>query len=108
MTTTSEIEAVVKATVALVAEQLRAKWGSLQDCCTDANELIYAALLTGVELPNEIYHPSLERIQGTVNVAGELMPHEWLRIDGVDYDATAEQFGLAGVTADYDGEVIDW
>lgn len=102
------IEGVVNATVELVAERLKAKWGSLQDCCTDANEMIYAMLKDGIELPTEIYCPSLERIQGTVNVGGENMPHEWIRIEGVDYDATAEQFGLDSVGGAYSGEVVEW
>lgn len=102
------IQEVVNATVKLVQEKLKAKWGSLQDCCTDANEMIYDMLKDGVELKDEAYIPSLERIQGTVSVNGENMPHEWIRIEGTDYDATAEQFGFYGVGGTYSGEVVDW
>jgi hypothetical protein len=102
------IENVVNATIDLVQEKLKAKRGSLQDCCTDANEMIYDMLKDGIELENEIYIPSLERIQGTVNVSGENMPHEWIRIEGTDYDATSEQFGFDGVGGAYSGEVVEW
>lgn len=99
---------VVNATIELVQEKLKAKWGSLQDCCTDANQMIYDMLKDGIELKDETYIPSLERIQGTVNVNGENMPHEWIRIEGTDYDATAEQFGFDGVGGAYSGEVVEW
>ena len=102
------VQGVVNATIELVQEKLKAKWGSLQDCCTDANQMIYDMLKDGVELKDEFYIPSLERIQGTVNVNGENMPHEWIRIEGTDYDATAEQFGFNGVGNAYNGEVVEW
>ena len=99
---------VVNATIELVQEKLKAKWGSLQECCTDANQMIYDILKDGIELKDETYIPTLERIQGTVNVNGENMPHEWIRIEGTDYDATSEQFGFDGVGGAYSGEVVEW
>jgi hypothetical protein len=106
--TTSEqvqIEGVVKATITLVGEKLKAKWGSLRDCCTDANEMIYDALKNGVELETEFFIPTIERIQGVAIVNGEELSHEWIRIDGTDYDATADQFGDK---IEYCGKVIEW
>ena len=103
---TEEIKGVVEATVSLVQEKLRAKWGSLQDCCTDANEMIYALLKDGVELPEVFFQPEIERVQGHVVVDGDEINHEWIRIDGTDYDATREQFGDCEIK--YDGEVTEW
>jgi hypothetical protein len=101
------IQGVVEATVKLVQEKLTAKWGSLQDCCTDANEMIYAMLKDGIELQNETYIPSLERIQGVVVVDGQEVRHEWIRIEGVEYDVTGDQF--SGSVVEYrDSEVTEW
>jgi len=102
----SEIKGVVEATVKLVQEKLKAKWGSLQDCCTDANQMIYDMLKDGVELPTEFFQPAIERVQGVVRFNGEEMRHEWLVIDDVLVDATGEQFG--DVDMEYDGEVTEW
>jgi hypothetical protein len=101
-----EIEGVVNATIALVKEKIKARWGSLEDCCTDANYMIYEALKDGVELPTETFIPDLERVQGVIRVNGEEIPHEWIRICDVEYDAAREWFGDADV--EYDGEVVDW
>jgi hypothetical protein len=101
------IQGVVEATVKLVQEKLTAKWGSLQDCCTDANEMIYAMLKDGIELQDETYIPSLERIQGVVVVDGQEVRHEWIRIEGVEYDVTGDQF--SGSVVEYrDSEVTEW
>jgi hypothetical protein len=101
------IQGVVEATVKLVQEKLTAKWGSLQDCCTDANEMIYSMLKDGIELKDETYIPSLERIQGVVVVNGQEVRHEWIRIEGVEYDVTGDQFN--GSVVEYrDSEVTDW
>ena len=102
----SEIQGAVKATVKLVQEKLKAKWGSLQDCCTDANQMIYDLLKDGIELPTEFFQPTIERVQGVVRFNGEEMRHEWLLIDDVLVDATREQFG--DVDMEYDGEVTEW
>lgn len=102
----SEIRGVVEATVKLVQEKLKAKWGSLEDCCVDANEMIYEMLKDGIELPTEFFQPELERVQGVVRIDGDEIRHEWILIDGVMFDVTREQFGDTEV--EYDGEVTEW
>lgn len=99
---------IIQATIDLVRERLRAKWGSLRDCCTDANYAIRELLEGGIEFPDEVYLPSLERIRGEVVVNGESYPHEWIRIDGINYDPTIAQFAANPHEVEYCGESVDW
>ena len=91
--------------IAWVKKSLLSKWGSLEDCCTDACYMIWSrAEKCGLSLSHHI-----ERVQGIVLLDGEEVDHEWLLVDGVAVDPTAEQFGFSGYDSEkYRGEVVSF
>lgn len=102
---------VVDAVVELVQTKLIAQWGSLQDCCTDANQMINDMLKDGVDIGPSVIFPRVVRMQGYVTVAFEGQSyeilHEWLEIDGEQIDATRSQFDEYDSVV-YHGDVAEW
>lgn len=105
------IRHVVDAVIELVQTKLIAQWGSLQDCCSDANRMIYTMLENGVDIGESVIVPRVVRMRGyvTVSFEGEShdIPHEWLEIDGEFVDATSPQFDEYEIIA-YHGDAVDW
>ena len=74
-----------------IQEELRKKYGSLNDCCTNSNYLfVWAWKRTGHTVCDCV------RMRGDVIITSDdetyTVDHEWLEIEGELLDITAEQF----------------
>jgi len=96
----------MKENIEKIQAVLREKYGSLNDCCTNANYLFaWAWKKSGMTVCD------CERWRGDVVVRWEdekcIYDHEWLVIDDEIYDLTEEQYGDAEI--DYSaGERQEW